>query len=168
MKTGKRLKLSETPNSNENTERVVKFANEHKHKKRKTRIKRNSNLEHDNTRSDDMFNRERLDESLRSIKMKENDLRYTRRYMYTSCHQRSLHFCIKVCHKINYNVCNSYGCSPIFKKLAKEECESLCQEEHINGTKYSDSYDNYITLDAEDYYDDHRGIIENLDSRQRN
>lgn len=170
MKTGKNVTLSEILNSEDDElekipGKVIKLKNKRKDRKRQNRIKRNSNLEHDNTKSDDIFNREKLDGTLRSMKAKENYLGYTRRNMFTSCDQRSLLLCTNVCGKIYSYVCESYDCSPNFIQLANEECASICQEEYVNGTKYSDSYDSYFAVDAEDYYDNDKDIIVNLDSR---
>lgn len=154
MKTGRDIILSSTSNLTEDDEletipgKIVQLIS----KRKQDRIKRNVNLEHDNTKSDDLFNRERLDGTLRSTKIK--DLRYTRRNMLTYCDAKSLLLCIKACYKTHKRVCMTYKCSPNFVKLTKEECKSMCEEEHVNGTKFSDSEDDYVALDTEDSRDD--------------
>lgn len=155
MKTGKHVIVSPTSSIGHSLEtkpgKIIKLT---KHLKRKDRAKRNVNLEHDNTNSDDIFNREKPDSTLRSLEIKGLGSTYTRRNVLTSCDQSSLLLCIKACRKANKQACEIYKCSPNFKKLAKKECISMCQKEHVNGTKYSDSEDDYVALDTDDYNDD--------------
>lgn len=154
MKTGKKI-LNRPTRKSHNVQYETVPGAQKRDRKLLDHKQRNIYLENDNTNRKDTFNTEELDGTLRSKHIKKNYIKYMRKSMEKSCDAKSLRLCVKVCSRTNKDVCKEYNCSPNFIKLARAECASLCQKEHVNGTKYSDSDDDYIAFDTEpddDYF----------------